>query len=112
MYKFPPELINGDLKVDQTIEELIISEIKSLLSTRLGERPLRLQYGSPELVLQALDLSDILVDLNLALNLQLDWVQPLYTTVVSTPAELSKGLLKLQVSFSGDQVVEVPVVIG
>jgi hypothetical protein len=100
--KFPLEIINGDIAMDDTPADIVISEIKAILFTRLGERVYRQDYGSPNFLLKKLNVGSIIAELSLALenNLAPLGFSQIILEVDSPIAEIQKGLLNLVLRFS------------
>lgn len=100
--RYPLEIIGGDLALDYTAEQIIGSEIRAILDTRLSERVLRQTYGSKQYVLKALDLSDLLVSISSALetNLSLLGFSAVRVELDSSLVELQAGLVSLVVIYS------------
>lgn len=100
--KYPLEIIGGDLAIDTTPEQIIASEIRAILETRIGDRPLRQTYGSKQYILKELDLSDLITSISSALetNLSLLGFSAITVELDSNLAELQRGLTKLIVNYS------------
>ena len=100
--RYPLEIIGGDLVLDTTPEQIIASEIRAILETRLGDRPFRQTYGSKQYVLKELDLSDLLTSISSALetNLSLLGFSAVTVELDSELAELQSGVVSLIINYS------------
>jgi hypothetical protein len=100
--RFPLEIIDGDLVLDETPSEIVLSEIKAIISTRLGERVYRQDYGTPNFLLKKLDLGKVIAELSLALenNLAPLGFSQIIVEVDSPLADIQRGLINLVVNFS------------
>lgn len=100
--KYPLEIVGGDLCIDTTPEQIIASEIRAILETRLGDRSLRQTYGSKQYVLKELDLSGLLTSISSALETSLILLgfSAISVELDSDLTELQSGLVKLIVNYS------------
>ena len=100
--KFPLEIVNGDLAVDETPEEIVISEIKATLSTRFGERVYRQDYGSPNFLLKKLDLGKLIAERTVALESSLAPLgfSQIVIEVDSPITDIQQGIVNLVLRFS------------
>jgi hypothetical protein len=99
---YPLKLVDGDLAFDDSEEEIISSEIKAILETRLSERPYRQTYGSKQYVLKSLDLSDLLSSLSTTLetNLSLLGFSAIVVELDSSLTDLQQGIINLIIKYS------------
>jgi hypothetical protein len=100
--KFPLEIINGDIATDDTPADIIISEIKAILSTRLGERVYRQDYGTNNFLLKKLNIGSIIAELSLALenNLAPLGFSQIILEVDSPIEKIQKGAINVILNFS------------
>lgn len=99
---FPLRIENGDLALDLSPSEIVLSEIKAILFKRLGERVYRQDYGSPNFLLKKLSVDKVIAELTLALenNLAPLGFSQIIVEVDSPIEDLQQGVINLVVRFS------------
>lgn len=99
---FPLTIENGDLKLDFFPEDIFLSEVRAILTTRPGERVYRNNYGAKNQLLKKLDLNQLIADYSLALETNLEPLgfREIVVDVDSSIAELQQGIVNLIIRFS------------
>lgn len=100
--RFPLQIINGDIAIDESPSDIVVSEIKAILYTRLGERVYRQEYGSNNFLLKKLNIGSIIAELSLALenNLSPLGFSQIIIELDSPIEEIQQGVLNLILNFS------------
>lgn len=101
-FTFPLSIVDGDLAVDESPEEIIESEILSILQTRPFERVFRQNYGTPNFLLKKLDVNYLLIEINAALELSLTSLgfAQVSVEVDSEITQLQLGQINLVISYT------------
>lgn len=101
-YLYPIQIVNGDLATADTDAEIIASEVRSILDTRISERVYRQDYGSPNLVLKTLDLSKLITGLSSALETSLSLLgfSKINVEVDGDVTDLQRGVVPLLITYS------------